>query len=210
MTEGNALYATFALALAIIFLVLAIQFESVRDPLVIMVSVPLAISGALIALAWGMATMNIYSQVGLITLVGLITKHGILICEVAKDEQLLHGLNRMQAVMQAAKVRLRPILMTTAAMIAGLIPLLYASGAGRHSASASASSSWRVWPSAPCSPCSCCRSSTPSWHPSTSRCRNSTNPSRQKPRAVTDPSPHKKGPERGLIFIHWMTHDISP
>ncbi|WP_324035206.1 multidrug efflux RND transporter permease subunit [Aeromonas caviae] len=130
VTEGNALYATFALALAIIFLVLAIQFESVRDPLVIMVSVPLAISGALIALAWGMATMNIYSQVGLITLVGLITKHGILICEVAKEEQLLHGLNRMQAVMQAAKVRLRPILMTTAAMIAGLIPLLYASGAG--------------------------------------------------------------------------------
>lgn len=130
VTEGNALYATFALALAIIFLVLAIQFESVRDPLVIMVSVPLAISGALIALAWGMATMNIYSQVGLITLVGLITKHGILICEVAKEEQLLHGMNRMEAVMQAAKVRLRPILMTTAAMIAGLIPLLYAAGAG--------------------------------------------------------------------------------
>lgn len=130
MTEGSALYATFALALAIIFLVLAIQFESARDPLVIMVSVPLAISGALIALAWGAATMNIYSQVGLITLVGLITKHGILICEVAKEEQLLHGRNRMEAVMAAAKVRLRPILMTTAAMIAGLIPLLYATGAG--------------------------------------------------------------------------------
>ena len=130
VTEGSALYATFGLALAIIFLVLAIQFESARDPLVIMVSVPLAISGALIALAWGAATMNIYSQVGLITLVGLITKHGILICEVAKEEQLLHGRNRMEAVMAAAKVRLRPILMTTAAMIAGLIPLLYATGAG--------------------------------------------------------------------------------
>lgn len=130
VTEGSALYGTFALALAIIFLVLAIQFESARDPLVIMVSVPLAISGALIALAWGAATMNIYSQVGLITLVGLITKHGILICEVAKEEQLLHGRNRMEAVMAAAKVRLRPILMTTAAMIAGLIPLLYATGAG--------------------------------------------------------------------------------
>ncbi|OZG40494.1 transporter [Aeromonas sp. A35_P] len=130
VTEGSALYATFGLALAIIFLVLAIQFESARDPLVIMVSVPLAISGALIALAWGAATMNIYSQVGLITLVGLITKHGILICEVAKEEQLLHGRNRMEAVMAAAKVRLRPILMTTAAMIAGLIPLLYAAGAG--------------------------------------------------------------------------------
>ncbi len=74
--------------------------------------------------------MNIYSQVGLITLVGLITKHGILICEVAKEEQLLHKKSKMEAVMEAAKVRLRPILMTTAAMIAGLIPLMYASGAG--------------------------------------------------------------------------------
>ncbi|CCN80776.1 hypothetical protein VINI7043_03341 [Vibrio nigripulchritudo ATCC 27043] len=130
VTEGSALYATFGLALAIIFLVLAIQFESVKDPLVIMVSVPLAICGALIALAWGAASMNIYSQVGLITLVGLITKHGILICEVAKEEQLHNKKNKMQAVMEAAKVRLRPILMTTAAMIAGLIPLMYATGAG--------------------------------------------------------------------------------
>ncbi|GHA61090.1 multidrug efflux RND transporter permease subunit [Photobacterium aphoticum] len=130
VTEGNALYTTFALALAIIFLVLAIQFESLRDPLVILVSVPLAICGALIALAWGASTMNIYSQVGLITLIGLITKHGILICEVAKEEQLLHKKDRMAAVMEAAKIRLRPILMTTAAMIAGLIPLLYATGAG--------------------------------------------------------------------------------
>ncbi|MGF1905060.1 multidrug efflux RND transporter permease subunit [Aliivibrio logei] len=130
VTEGSALYATFGLALAIIFLVLAIQFESIRDPLVIMVSVPLAICGALIALAWGAATMNIYSQVGLITLVGLITKHGILICEVAKEEQLHNLKNRVEAVTEAAKVRLRPILMTTAAMIAGLIPLMYATGAG--------------------------------------------------------------------------------
>ncbi|MCW8346564.1 MULTISPECIES: multidrug efflux RND transporter permease subunit [Vibrio] len=130
VTEGSALYATFGLALAIIFLVLAIQFESIKDPFVIMVSVPLAICGALIALAWGAATMNIYSQVGLITLVGLITKHGILICEVAKEEQLHNKLNRMDAVKEAAKVRLRPILMTTAAMIAGLIPLMYATGAG--------------------------------------------------------------------------------
>ncbi len=130
VTEGSALYATFGLALAIIFLVLAIQFESLKDPLVIMVSVPLAICGALIALAWGAATMNIYSQVGLITLVGLITKHGILICEVAKEEQLHNKLSKMDAVMEAAKVRLRPILMTTAAMIAGLIPLMYATGAG--------------------------------------------------------------------------------
>jgi multidrug efflux pump len=130
VTEGSALYATFGLALAIIFLVLAIQFESVKDPLVIMVSVPLAICGALIALAWGAASMNIYSQVGLITLVGLITKHGILICEVAKEEQLHNKLGKTEAVMEAAKVRLRPILMTTAAMISGLIPLMYATGAG--------------------------------------------------------------------------------
>lgn len=130
VTEGSSLYTTFGLALAIIFLVLAIQFESVKDPLVIMVSVPLAICGALIALAWGAASMNIYSQVGLITLVGLITKHGILICEVAKEEQLHNKKDRMAAVMEAAKVRLRPILMTTAAMIAGLIPLMYATGAG--------------------------------------------------------------------------------
>jgi multidrug efflux pump len=130
VTEGTALFTTFALALAIIFLVLAIQFESMRDPIVIMVSVPLAISGALITLAWGTATMNIYSQVGLITLVGLITKHGILICEVAKEAQLHQQKNRIEAVMEATRIRLRPILMTTAAMIAGLIPLMFAVGAG--------------------------------------------------------------------------------
>ncbi|URL01822.1 efflux RND transporter permease subunit [Avibacterium sp. 20-126] len=134
--EGNSLGVTFALAVIIIFLVLAIQFESIRDPLVIMISVPLAVSGALFALNlfgfFGIAgtTLNIYSQVGLITLVGLITKHGILMCEVAKEEQLYHHKNRREAIMAAATVRLRPILMTTAAMIAGLIPLLYATGAG--------------------------------------------------------------------------------
>lgn len=134
--EGNSLAITFALAVVIIFLVLAIQFESWRDPLVIMISVPLALSGALLVLnllgffGKAGATLNIYSEVGLITLVGLITKHGILMCEVAKEEQLNKGLNRIDAIMLAAKVRLRPILMTTAAMIAGLIPLLYASGAG--------------------------------------------------------------------------------
>ena len=133
VTEGNALFGTFGLALAIIFLVLAIQFESWRDPLVILISVPLAISGALIAMAWGATTMNIYSQIGLITLIGLITKHGILICEVAKEEQIYQGKSRTEAVLEAAKVRLRPILMTTCAMIAGLVPLLYASGAGAAS-----------------------------------------------------------------------------
>lgn len=134
--EGNALMFTFALAVVIIYIVLAIQFESWRDPLVILVSVPLAISGALLVMnILGImkvsgATLNIYSQVGLITLVGLITKHGILMCEVAKEEQLLHGKSRSEAIFHAATIRLRPIMMTTAAMIAGLIPLLYASGAG--------------------------------------------------------------------------------
>lgn len=130
VTEGSALYMTFVLAVLIIFLVLASQFESIRDPLVILMTVPLAISGALVALAWGAATMNIYTQVGLITLVGLITKHGILIAEVAKEEQLHHGLDKIAAVKKAASIRLRPILMTTAAMVAGLIPLLFATGAG--------------------------------------------------------------------------------
>ena len=130
VSEGGALYVTFILALFIIFLVLASQFESIRDPLVILMTVPLAISGALVALAWGAASMNIYTQVGLITLVGLITKHGILIAEVAKEEQLHHGLDKVSAVKKAAAVRLRPILMTTAAMVAGLIPLLFATGAG--------------------------------------------------------------------------------
>jgi multidrug efflux pump len=130
VSEGGALYMTFIFAIFIIFLVLASQFESIRDPLVILMTVPLAISGALVALAWGAATMNIYTQVGLITLVGLITKHGILIAEVAKEEQLHHGLNRIDAVKKAATVRLRPILMTTAAMVAGLIPLLFSTGAG--------------------------------------------------------------------------------
>ncbi|HHF5770500.1 TPA: efflux RND transporter permease subunit [Haemophilus influenzae] len=134
--EGNALTTTFILAVVIIFLVLAIQFESIRDPMVIMISVPLAVSGALVSLNllsfFGMAgtTLNIYSKVGLITLVGLITKHGILMCEVAKEEQLNYGKTRIEAITHAAKVRLRPILMTTAAMVAGLIPLLYATGAG--------------------------------------------------------------------------------
>jgi multidrug efflux pump subunit AcrB len=131
--EGSSLIITFALAILVIFLVLAAQFESWRDPLVIMVSVPLAISGALMPLAAGWMTLNIYSQVGLITLVGLITKHGILICEVAREKQERERLNKRQAVLEAAAQRLRPILMTTAAMVAGLVPLLLAAGAGAAS-----------------------------------------------------------------------------
>ncbi len=134
--EGNAMVMTFGLAVVIIYLVLAIQFESWRDPMVILVSVPLAISGALVIMnVLGIAgragaTLNIYSQVGLVTLVGLITKHGILMCEVAKEEQLNNGLSRFEAIVHSATIRLRPIMMTTAAMVAGLIPLLFAVGAG--------------------------------------------------------------------------------
>jgi multidrug efflux pump len=131
--EGNQLLITMGFAIVIIFLVLAAQFESLWDPLVIMVSVPMAIVGALIPLFFGVATMNIYTQVGLLTLVGLITKHGILMVEFANELQLNEGLDKRSAIEMAARIRLRPILMTTAAMVTGLIPLLTASGAGAAS-----------------------------------------------------------------------------
>jgi multidrug efflux pump len=131
--EGNQLVITFFFALIVIFLVLAAQFESLRDPLVILVSVPLAISGALMPLFFGLATMNIYTQVGLVTLIGLISKHGILMVEFANQLQLREGLDRRRAIERAARVRLRPILMTTAAMVVGLVPLVTATGAGAAS-----------------------------------------------------------------------------
>ncbi len=133
VTEGNQLAIAFGFALIIIFLVLAAQFESLRDPLVILISVPMAISGALIPLFFGAATINIYTQVGLLTLIGLISKHGILMVEFANELQLNEKLDRRAAIEKAARVRLRPILMTTAAMVAGLLPLLTASGAGAAS-----------------------------------------------------------------------------
>jgi multidrug efflux pump len=128
--EGSALYLTFAIALALIFLVLAAQFESFRDPLVILVTVPLSICGALIPLFLGFSSMNIYTQVGLVTLIGLITKHGILIVEFANQLRRDKGLNRREAIEEAAAIRLRPVLMTTAAMVFGMLPLILASGAG--------------------------------------------------------------------------------
>ena len=102
--EGNQLAITFGFALVIIFLVLAAQFESLRDPLVIMISVPMAIVGALIPLFFGVATMNIYTQVGLLTLVGLITKHGILMVEFANELQVNEGLDRRSAIEMAARI----------------------------------------------------------------------------------------------------------
>ena len=131
--EGNQLVVTFVFALIVIFLVLAAQFESLRDPLVILVSVPMSMFGALLPLFLGLATMNIYTQVGLVTLIGLISKHGILMVEFANQLQLTEGLDRRRAIEGAARVRLRPILMTTAAMVVGLVPLLTASGAGAAS-----------------------------------------------------------------------------
>ncbi|QLF92327.1 multidrug efflux RND transporter permease subunit [Pseudomonas sp. ABC1] len=128
--EGNALFVTFALALAIIYLVLAAQFESFRDPLVILVTVPLSICGALIPLFLGLSTMNIYTQVGLVTLIGLISKHGILIVEFANQLRREKGLSVREAVEEAAAIRLRPVLMTTAAMVFGMVPLIFATGAG--------------------------------------------------------------------------------
>ncbi|MEA2781600.1 MAG: multidrug efflux pump [Rhodospirillaceae bacterium] len=131
--EGNQLAATFAFALIVIYLVLAAQFESLRDPLVIMISVPMSICGALIPLFLGVATINIYTQVGLVTLIGLISKHGILMTEFANELQRNERLDRRRAIERAAQVRLRPILMTTAATVVGLVPLLLATGAGAAS-----------------------------------------------------------------------------
>ena len=126
---GSSLLFVFVLALVFIYLVLAAQFESFSDPLVIMLSVPLSIAGALIALLASGGTLNIYSQIGLVTLIGLISKHGILIVQFANQLQDA-GRPMREAVVEAAALRLRPILMTTGAMVAGAVPLALASGAG--------------------------------------------------------------------------------
>lgn len=125
----GALAIVFVLALVFIFLVLAAQFESFVDPLVIMLAVPLSMIGALLALKWSGGSLNVYSQIGLITLVGLITKHGILIVEFT-NQLREHGMATVDAIVKAASQRLRPILMTTGAMVLGALPLALASGAG--------------------------------------------------------------------------------
>lgn len=130
--SSSSLAITFALALAFIYLVLAAQFESFRDPFIIMLTVPLSMAGALFALWATNGTLNVYSQIGLVTLVGLITKHGILIVEFANQLQE-KGLAVREAVIQAAELRLRPILMTTGAMVLGAVPLALATGAGAES-----------------------------------------------------------------------------
>ncbi len=131
--QGSALIITFFMSLLVIYLVLAAQFESWRDPLIILVSVPLSIASALAFLMLGFASVNIYTQVGLITLIGLIAKNGILIVEFANQLQIRDKLSKYEAIEAAASIRLRPILMTTVAMIVAMIPLLIASGPGAAS-----------------------------------------------------------------------------
>jgi multidrug efflux pump len=128
----GSIYLVFVLALVFIYLVLAAQFESFADPFVIMLSVPLSMTGALLALWWSGGTMNIYSQIGLITLVGLITKHGILIVEFS-NQLRERGEPLFGAIKHASVMRLRPILMTTGAMVLGAVPLAIATGAGAES-----------------------------------------------------------------------------
>ncbi len=132
--ESSALIVTFFFALIIIYLSLAAQFESFRDPFIVLISVPMSICGAMIFISLGVggASLNIYTEVGLVTLIGLISKHGILIVQFANDLQK-EGKNKREAVETAAAIRLRPILMTTAAMVLGVIPLIMASGAGAAS-----------------------------------------------------------------------------
>ena len=149
VNEGNALATTFAFALLLIYLVLAAQFESFRDPFIILIGLPATLFGALFVLFilgevngamqnnppinLGSGTINIYTQIGLVTLIGLIAKHGILMVEFANKLQENQGLDKNAAIKEAAAVRLRPILMTTASMVIGVVPLLIANGAGARS-----------------------------------------------------------------------------
>lgn len=129
LQENGSMLQIFVFAIIFIYLVLAAQFESFLDPLIVMLSVPLSLAGALAALFVTASSLNIYTEIGLVTLIGLITKHGILIVTFA-NQRRSEGYSIENAVIQAATIRLRPILMTTAAMIMGAVPLALASGAG--------------------------------------------------------------------------------
>ena len=133
--SGSALYATFVLALVIVFLVLAAQFESFRHPFIIMMTVPLAVTGALLGLWVTSGSINVFSQIGCIMLIGLAAKNGILIVEFA-NQLRDRGIEFHEAVIEAAAIRLRPVLMTSLCMVFGAVPLLIASGAGAESRSA--------------------------------------------------------------------------
>lgn len=129
MQESGGFLVTMMFSVIIVFLALAALFESFRDPVVILISVPLALFGAVSFLFLGFSTINIYTEVGIVTLMGLISKHGILIVQFANAAQA-RGMTKLEAVLEAASTRLRPILMTTAAMVFGVLPLVLASGAG--------------------------------------------------------------------------------
>lgn len=128
-TEGTALVLTFFFALVVIYLVLAAQFESFRDPIIMLITVPLSVCGAMIFVSLGLTTVNIYTEVGLVTLIGVISKHGILIVEFANKLQL-QGHEKRLAIEEAASIRLRPVLMTTAALVLAMVPLLLSTGPG--------------------------------------------------------------------------------
>ena len=129
--SSSSLMFAFILALVLIYLILSAQFESFKDPFIIMLTVPLAIAGALVFMYFGDITMNIFSQIGIIMLIGLVAKNGILIVEFANQKQEA-GEDKMQAIRDAALQRLRPILMTSASTILGLLPLAFASGEGSN------------------------------------------------------------------------------
>ncbi len=129
--SSSSLMFAFILALVLIYLILSAQFESFKDPLIIMLTVPLAIAGALVFMYFGGITMNIFSQIGIIMLIGLVAKNGILIVEFANQKQEA-GEDKMQAIKDASLQRLRPILMTSASTILGLLPLMFASGEGAN------------------------------------------------------------------------------
>ena len=128
-TEGSQLVLAFFFALIVIYLVLAAQFESFRDPIIMLVTVPMSICGAMLFVSLGLTTINIYTQVGLVTLIGVISKHGILIVEFA-NRLREQGKSKREAIEEAAAIRLRPVLMTTAALVMAMIPLLIATGPG--------------------------------------------------------------------------------
>lgn len=130
--SSDSLMFAMILALLMIFLVLAAQFESFKDPFIVMITVPLALAGGLLFMLFSGVTMNIFSQIGMIMLIGLVAKNGILIVEFANQRQE-SGIPKMEAIQSAAEQRLRPILMTSISTILGLVPLVFASGEGANS-----------------------------------------------------------------------------
>jgi len=135
LETGSSMTIIFLLGLLFIYLVLSAQFESFIDPFIILLTVPLSVIGGLFFLKLFGGSLNLYTDIGLVTLIGLVSKHGILITQFANQIRINEGLNAKEAVVKAASIRLRPILMTTGAMIFGAMPLLLATGFGANSRS---------------------------------------------------------------------------